>query len=501
MCSVAFPHKSFLKKTAKKHYSLHSFFTLLSTTVARERRGQPYKENAILLADNLQSLLMKPEIFKAYDIRGIYPTEINEDAAYHIGRAVVEYLQPKRLGIGRDIRQSSPSLFEAFSRGVMDGGVDVLDLGIITTPMVYFAAGRLEIDAAVSLTASHNPPEYNGMKIALRGAIPVGENTGLREIRDLALRGEWPAVTTRGSMESEDVKHAYYGYFASFADLKDRKFTIAIDTANAMGVLELPIYEQWSENLTIINLYDDLEHPFECHEANPLKLETLDELRAKVKESHADLGIAYDGDADRIGFVDELGDIIPMDLVTGLLAKIILAKRPGATILYDLRSSRAVKEIIEENGGKAIECKVGHANIKKQMREDGAIFAGELSGHYYFEENSFAEAGTLPALLLLNLMTETNQTISALVHELRRYHHSGEINSEVHDKNAVLVELKKHYADGRQHELDGLKVEYPDWWFNVRPSNTEPLLRLNLEATTKELMEEKQAELLAIIRG
>ncbi|MDO8565571.1 MAG: phosphomannomutase/phosphoglucomutase [Candidatus Moranbacteria bacterium] len=444
---------------------------------------------------------MNPGIFKAYDIRGIYPDEINEDDAYNIGRAVVAHLEPKRLGIGRDIRSSSPSLFASFTRGVMDAGVDVLDLGIITTPMVYFAAGRLDIDAAISLTASHNPPQYNGMKIALRGAIPVGENSGLKEIRDLALKAEWEEVESKGTMTSEDICPAYYGYFTSFADFQDKRFTIVIDTANAMGVLELPIYEQFPDNLTIVNLYNDMEHAFECHEANPLKTETLAELCEKVKESHSDLGIAYDGDADRVGFVDEEGEIIPMDLVTGLLAKIILKKHPGATILYDLRSSRAVKEMIEENGGIAIECKVGHANIKKQMREENAIFAGELSGHYYFEENSFAEASTLAALLLLNLMAESGETISQLVSELKRYFHSGEINSEVKDKDAILAKLKEKYSDGKQHELDGLKVDYPDWWFNVRPSNTEPLLRLNLEANTQKLLEEKKAELLALIRG
>ncbi|MFZ2187089.1 MAG: phosphomannomutase/phosphoglucomutase [Candidatus Moraniibacteriota bacterium] len=444
---------------------------------------------------------MNPNIFKAYDIRGIYPDDIDEDAAYAIGRAVVEHLEPKCLGIGRDIRASSPSLFASFARGVMDAGCDVIDLGVITTPMVYFAAGRLDIDAAISLTASHNPPQYNGLKIALRGAIPVGENSGLHSIRDLALRGVWKNVAQKGAITTEDICPAYYGYFTSFAEFQDKRFTLVIDTANAMGVFELPIYEQFPENLSIVNLYNDLDHPFECHEANPLKLDTLDELRAKVKESRADLGIAYDGDADRIGFVDETGEIMPMDLVTGLLAKIILEKRPGATILYDLRSSRAVKEIIEENGGVAIECKVGHANIKKQMREDGAIFAGELSGHYYFEENSFAEAGTLPALLLLNLMVKTGQKISELVHGLKRYSHSGEINSEVADKNAILAKLREKYADGKQHELDGLKVDYPDWWFNVRPSNTEPLLRLNLEAKDPEMMAIKRNELLALIRS
>lgn len=444
---------------------------------------------------------MNKAIFKAYDIRGIYPTEINEADAYAIGRAVVLHLNPTTVGIGRDVRSSSPSLFENFTRGVMDGGANVIDLGVITTPMVYFAAGRLDIDVAISITASHNPPQYNGMKIALRGALPVGENSGLSDIRDIALTGDFPPVDTKGSLQIEDIKPAYYGYFASFADFKDAKFSLAIDTANAMGVLELPIYQQFPENLTLTYLYDNLDNAFNCHEANPLNVETLDELSAKVREIGAHMGIAYDGDADRIGFTDENGTPIPMDLITGLLARTILERRPGATILYDLRSSRSVKEIIEENGGVAMECKVGHANIKRQMRETGAIFAGELSGHYYFEENSFAEAGTLPALLLLNLMTETGKTMSELVSEIKRYYHSGEINSEVEEKDRVLEELREKYADGEQHELDGLKVSYPTWWFNVRASNTEPLLRLNLEAETKEQLAEKTAELLAIIRG
>ncbi len=444
---------------------------------------------------------MKPGIFKAYDIRGIYPSEINEEDAYHIGRAVVAHLKPKTLGIGRDIRSSSPSLFKSFAEGVMDSGTNVIDLGIITTPMVYFAAGRLDIDAAISLTASHNPPEYNGLKVALRGAVPVGETNGLMEIRDLALAKNWPAVTTRGTMTQEDIKPAYYGYFASFGDFQGKHFTVAIDTANSMGVYELPIYEQWNENLTVVNLYNDLDHPFQCHEANPLKTETLDELCLKVKETHADLGIAYDGDADRVGFVDETGALMGMDVVSALIAKPILEQKPGATILYDLRSSRAIKEVIEENGGRALECRVGHAYIKKQMLEEGAVFGGELSGHYYFEENSNAEASTLAAFMILNLMAKTDKKASELMAEVRRYFHSGEINSEVHDKDTVLATLKTKYADGKQHELDGLKVEYADWWFNVRPSNTEPLLRLNLEATTPELMEEKKAELLALIRG
>jgi phosphomannomutase len=444
---------------------------------------------------------MNSGIFKAYDIRGIYPGEIDEDTAYRIGRATAQHFSLRTVAVGRDIRESSPSLFQELARGLTEGGADVLDLGLVTTPMVYFAASRLEVDAAISVTASHNPPEYNGMKIALRGALPVGLESGLAVIRDLAESDIFEPVTETGTITGTDIKPAYYAYFASFANLRDKRFSVVIDTANSMGILELPVYDQLSENVSVANLWNDLTRPFQCHEANPLKLDTLDELRAKVAEDGADLGIAYDGDADRVGFVDEKSEIIPMDLMTALLSEIILEKKPGATILYDLRSSRAVREIIEEHGGRALECKVGHANIKRQMRETGAVFAGELSGHYYFEENSFAEAGTLPAILLLNLMAETGRPISELVAGAKRYFHSGEINSEVRDKETVLSTLRAKYADGKQSELDGLKVEYPTWWFNVRPSNTEPLLRLNLEAETPEDMESRKSELLAIIRN
>jgi phosphomannomutase len=444
---------------------------------------------------------MNPGIFKAYDIRGVYGPDIDDETAYRIGRALIVHFQATKIAVGRDVRASSPALFEALTRGVMDQGGDVVDLGVVTTPMVHFAAGRLEVDLAVAITASHNPPEYNGIKVDLKGAIPVGEKTGLSDIRDLVLTNHFPESTTRGTLSEEDIRPAYYSFFASFGKLGNRRFTLAIDTANAMGIVELPIYDAFKDNLTIYNLYNDLSQPFSAHEANPLKTETLDELCKLVKEKGADMGIAYDGDADRIGFVDETGRVIPMDLVTGLVAQIMLEKNPGATILYDLRSSRAVREAIESKGGRAIECRVGHAFIKRQMRDDGAIFAGELSGHYYFVENSYAEASTLVALHLLNLMAETGRTLSELVGELRRYVHSGEINSEVEDKDAVLMRLREQYADGKQHDLDGLKVEYPDWWFNVRPSNTEPLLRLTMEANTEARMIEKRDELLALIRS
>ncbi|MEI7750251.1 MAG: phosphomannomutase/phosphoglucomutase [Candidatus Moraniibacteriota bacterium] len=444
---------------------------------------------------------MNPNIFKAYDIRGIYPSDIDEDGVYLIGRAAAQYFSLKNVAVGRDARTSSPSLFKELVRGLTEGGADVVDLGLTSTPMVYFAASRLPVDAVISLTASHNPPEYNGMKLALKGAVPVGLGTGLAEIRDLALRGDFAQSDRIGTVTIEDIKPDYCSYFASFAELGDRKFSVVIDSANAMGVLELPAFDQLAVNISVTNLWNDLEHPFECHEANPLKEETLDELRTKVKETHADLGISFDGDADRIGFVDEKGAIIPMDLMTALIAREILKKKPGATIAYDLRSSRSVREIIEEHGGIAVECPVGHANIKRIMRETGAVFAGELSGHYYYEENSTAESGTLTAILLFNLMAESDAPVSALVAETHRYFHSGEINSEVKDKDAILETLKKTYTGGKLTKIDGIKVEYPTWWFNVRGSNTEPLLRLTLEAETEEEMEAKKAELLGIIRG
>ncbi len=446
---------------------------------------------------------MNTDIFKAYDIRGIYPTEIDEDTIYRIGVATVAELNAKKLAVGRDARQSGPSLHKALIDGITDAGCDVIDLGMVTTPMLYFASHALRVDGAVSVTASHNPGEYNGVKICRRDAQPVGSATGLTTIRDAAIANQPPQTTHKGTITPHNIHDAYYDYFGAFAAFGDKKFHVVIDCANTMGVLELPFYTQrFANNFTVTQLYCDLNSAYQgSHEANPLKTETLAELQKKVVEVGADLGIAYDGDADRVGFVDETGAIIPMDLTTGLIARVLLADNPGATILYDLRSSRAVKEVIEESGGVARECRVGHAFIKEQMRAEDALFAGELSGHYYFRANKNGEVSTLAAFTLLNLMAQTNRPISELVADLRRYAHSGEINSDVADKDAILRHLQERYADGTLSTLDGIKIDYPDWWFNVRPSNTEPVLRLNCEAKTQEMMEEKRDELLAIIRG
>ncbi|MEA3322935.1 MAG: phosphomannomutase/phosphoglucomutase [Patescibacteria group bacterium] len=445
---------------------------------------------------------MNKEIFKAYDIRGIYPTDIDEDAVYKIGRATVEELGATKLAIGRDARESGPSLHEALISGVTDAGCSVIDLGMITTPMLYFSSHQLDVDGAIAVTASHNPGQYNGIKVCRKNAVPVGSASGLNDIRDAVIANQFNKVEKVGTVSQHDIKPNYYKYFGKFANFGDKKFTIVVDCANTMGVLELPFYtKEFADNFDVIELYCDLDNAYNAHEANPLNTDTLAELQTSVIEEGADLGIAYDGDADRVGFVDETGKIIPMDLITGLIAKVLLEKNQNATILYDLRSSRAVKEIIEENSGIAHECRVGHAFIKQQMIEEDALFAGELSGHYYFQANKNGEVSTLAAFTLLNLMAETNQKISQLIQELHRYHHSGEINSEVHDKDAVLATLKEKYADGKLSELDGIKIDFPDWWFNVRASNTEPVLRLNCEATTQEIMEQKRDELLAIIRN
>ncbi len=440
-------------------------------------------------------------IFKSYDVRGIYPSEFNEQTAEAIGHATVIKLGAKSLAVGRDNRDSSPSLFEAFTRGITDAGCAVIDLGLVSTPMLYFASATLPVDGAAMITASHNPGKYNGLKICGKNAVPFGLASGLGDIRDIALAGNFKENMAKGSITSRTVAAEYQIFLSSFAQLHGKTFRVTTDTAHAMGVLELPLFRGMPGVEIVGSLYDTLAAPGTCpHEANPLNTETLDELSALVKKNSSDIGIAFDGDADRIGFVDELGVPVPMDLVTAIIAPEVLRLHPGATILYDLRSSRTVKEEIERAGGTAAECMVGHANIKKQMRETGATFAGELSGHYYFTEKGYsAEMGALPAILLLNIMASTGKKLSELVARVCRYAHSGEINFEINDAPRLFDTVTQKYADGKLNTLDGVKISYPDWWFSLRASNTEPLVRLNLEADTQKLMEEKKREVIALI--
>ncbi len=444
---------------------------------------------------------MNSKIFKAYDIRGLYPEEINKDAAYYIGRALVTHTGAKKVIIGFDMRESSSEIESGLISGITDQGADVIKIGLSTTPMLYFSSWQIEADAAIMITASHNPAEYNGMKFCLKNAIPIGEGSGMEEIRDLALTEKFPKSEAKGNIAKRlDFLEKYLIYMENFFITGCAKKKLVFDFGNGMGILDKAVFEKFPAEIESIYLYDILDGNFPNHEANPLKTETLKALQEKVIAEKADLGIAYDGDADRVGFVTETGEIVPMDYLIALLAKEILKKNPGGLILMDLRSSNSVREAIEKAGGKVNRCRVGHSLIKKQMREEGAIFAGELSGHYFFSENSKAEMTTFAILTLLNLMNETGKTMSMLIADLKKYFHSGEINSDVADKDAVIRKLKEIYRNGKLDELDGIRIDFPDWWFNVRASNTEPKLRLNLETKTKELMEEKKVELLNIIR-
>jgi phosphomannomutase len=434
-------------------------------------------------------------IFKAYDIRGIYPEQLNEEIAEKIGRAFIEFTKARKVVVGYDMRPDSVPLFNALAKGMTEQGADVINLGMCSTPMSYFANGTLGADGSIIITASHNPAGWNGFKMCKANAVPISGATGIMDIERIVKEESWSKSDKTGTVSEYDIAPEYAKFLQDHLKV-DRKLKVVVDYANSMGSFESAGLENYFE---IIPMYKNLDGTFPNHEANPLKLDTLDAIRAKVKEVGADFGAAFDGDADRCGFIDNKGEIIPMDLFTAIIAQDILSEGP-ATILYDLRSSRAVKECIEANGGTAIMSRVGHAFIKAQMREHDAVFAGELSGHYYFKENFTAESQGLAFVKFANLICKSGKTSSELVAPLRKYAFSGEINSKVADTQTVLAKLKTEYADGNQFELDGLSVEYPTWWFNVRASNTEPLLRLIVEADTEELMKQKRDAILAVIR-
>jgi phosphomannomutase len=436
-------------------------------------------------------------IFKAYDIRGIYGDTITETIVRDIGRAFATFLGCRKVIVGRDMRPHSQPLFEALAEGLTLQGADVVDLGLCTTPMSYFANGHLDGDAGIMITASHNPGEWNGMKLSRAGAVPISGSTGIAEIETLvAERAFAPPADRRGTVSRVDILPAYREHVGRLAHLA-RPLRIVADMANAMGVYEARALEGLLE---IDPLFDELDGTFPNHEANPLKTETLETLCARVRETGADFGVAFDGDADRAGFVDDRGEVIPMDLVTALIARDLLRSGPGV-VLYDLRSSRAVKEVIEEAGGRALMSRVGHAFIKQQMRDHDAVFAGELSGHYYFRDNYFTESSSMAVIGVANIVSAADRPLSALIDALRRYHASGEINFTVEDPDAVLERLRHQYSDGDVLDLDGISVNYDDWWFNVRKSNTEPLVRLNLEADSPERLAAQQAELVRIIKA
>ena len=435
-------------------------------------------------------------IFKAYDIRGIYGDTLTDDIAYQIGRAFVSFLNCERVVVGRDMRAHSEAVYTALSRGLTEQGADVIDIGLSSTPMCYFANGKLGADASIMITASHNPGEWNGFKLCRAQAVPISGATGIADIEALVAGGDFPQAQRAGKIESRDISAEYKDHIARHANI-DGLLKVAVDYANAMGIIE---HRAISGLFEQVDLFAELDGNFPNHEANPLNLDTLKDVQRAVVDNGCDFGIAYDGDADRVGFVDERGEVVPMDFITALIAKTMLQSKQG-NVLYDLRSSNAVAETIAENGGTPIKSRVGHAFIKQQMREHKAIFAGELSGHYYFEENYCAESAALAVIFIANLVSQTKQSLSSLIAPIKRYVASGEINSKVSDTESVFERLRETYAEAKFEELDGLTVILPDWWFNVRSSNTEPLVRLNLEAQDQATMESKRDEVLAIIRS
>jgi phosphomannomutase len=437
-------------------------------------------------------------IFKAYDIRGIYGTDLTDEIAFKIGRAVATFLKPKKFVIGRDMRPHSIPLFEAMARGLTLQGVDVINIGLVSTPMSYHANGKLGADGSAMITASHNPGDWNGMKLCREQAVPISGATGIADIERIVNEESFddPAATP-GTVTEYDIQPEYFEHIRTFAEIK-KPLKVVIDYANGMGIAESGVFTDAMFEIT--PLYDTLDGTFPNHEANPLKHDTLQAISDRLKKEGYDFGIAFDGDADRAGFLDENGEIVSMDMITALVAQSMLEKFPGAPIFYDLRSSWAVKEVIEEAGGKPMMSRVGHAFIKAQMREADAVFAGELSGHYYFKDNYYTESASLAAICVANLVSKTGKTLSELIRPIKRYFSAGEINSTVADVQAVFKRLDEKYGDAHRFQLDGNSYEYDDWWFNVRSSNTEPLVRLNLEAKTPELMAAKRDEVLALIR-
>ena len=446
-----------------------------------------------------------PGIFKAYDIRGIYPDQLDEALAYRIGRAYVAYLGARRIAVSRDMRVSSPALAAAFTEGALAQGSDVVDFGMLGTDMLYYAVARDDFDGGAQITASHNPKQYNGMKLVRRQALPLSGDAGISDIRTMILEGRVPDGQGGGRRSESQLLDDYVDHVLSFIDpAVIRPFHLVLDAGSGMGGLVAPsLFDRLPCRTS--RLCFDIDGTFPNHQANPLLEENRRDLVERVVADGADAGVAWDGDADRCFFVDGDGEFIAGDFITALLAEAFLRKEPGTAIVYDVRASYAVKDTVAAGGGTALMNRVGHAFFKKRMREENAAFGGEVTGHYYFRNNFYADNGFIPALLILELMSVKRQTLSELLAPLReKYFISGEINTEMADMSVVAATidaLAERYRDAHVYRMDGVSVEYPTWHFNVRPSNTEPLLRLNLEGDTPELMADKRDEVLAFIRG
>ncbi len=449
-------------------------------------------------------IVLDSGIFKAYDVRGLYGSELDEDGAYAIGRAYVQHFEPGTIAVGRDMRVSAPAMAAAVMEGAADGGADVRDLGMVGTEMVYYAVGELGLEGGICVTASHNPKQYTGMKIVRSGALPVGGDSGLTEIRAAAEAGFGP-VGARGEITPLDVWPGFVDKVLSFVDVDAiRPLRIVVDAANGMAGTMLPPVLERLPQIEVVRCYFEPDGTFPNHEPNPLLEENRAFIVEKTREEGADLGVAYDGDADRCFFVDDSGAFVPGDFVTALLAEVMLGKSQGGTVLYDVRASWAVPRAIAAAGGTALVNRVGHAYIKHRMREVHAIFAGEVSAHYYFRDFTQADTGVVPFLLMLELISTRGAKLSKILRPLReQYFITGEINTPVADVPSKLQEIEDRYAaeGGRISHLDGISVDFDSWHFNVRPSNTEPLLRLNLEALSEPEMVVRRDELVALIQG
>ena len=450
---------------------------------------------------------MSASIFKAYDIRGLVDKELTPDFAFATGIAVARFLEQERepgtVVIGEDMRPSSPTLATAFAAGVTSQGLDVIRIGLASTDMLYFASGKLNLPGAM-FTASHNPAEYNGIKLCLSGARPIGKESGLVVIENYVRDGAPMAMRNVGVEKQQSMLADYVDHLLTLVDVSAiRPLKIVIDAGNGMGGYTAPaVFERL--NAEVVELYFELDGTFPNHEANPIEPANLVDLQKAVKKHKADIGLAFDGDADRCFLVDEKGALVNPSALTALIATRELAKSPGASIIYNLISSRAVKEVVEENGGTAIRSRVGHSYIKKQMAETNAVFGGEHSGHFYFRDFWRADSGMLAALHAIAALGDTKTTLSELLKTFNRYHSSGEINSTVKDAKAAMDQIEKIYGkkDGVEVDyLDGLTISHADWWFNLRASNTEPLLRLNVEASSEARMKKVRDDVLNTIRG
>ena len=452
-------------------------------------------------------MTIDPKIFKAYDIRGIVPEELNEQIAERVGMAFVKLLEeeginPKTVVVSRDMRTSSPALFAALSKGIISMGIDVIDIGQSSTDMFYFACGTLNLPG-IAITASHNPKQYNGFKMIKKMPYAIGKGQGMERIQELAMSGDLASIGDKtGTITQKDVREEFIKKILSFTDVnKVKPLKVAIDCGNGMAG---PYIEQLEKFLPIkiIPMFFEPDGTFPNHPADPLEKANRAELEKRVVSENADLGIAFDGDVDRCFFVDDTGEFVSGDFLTAVLAEKFLKKFPGGKIIYDLRASDVVPDTVEKLGGRPLINRVGHAYIKRRMIEEGAIFAGEVTGHYYFKNFFNADSGLIPALLILEMLSEENKKFSEILKPLReKYFISGEINSKVNDVKAVLQKIETIYKAEEIEKIDGISARFADWRFNVRGSNTEPLIRLNLEAKTKEQMEQKRDEVLEVIRG